>query len=356
VGFLRRRRPKIAKLKKAGNVEGLQEALSYSDRTSASDGSVLDLGAPTRIAAAKALAEIDEPPARDALLTGLHDPSPEVRLAVVEAIGGLDTPIDPAPLVDRLAAWRTPEDQEVAARALDLLADAKLERMAERLVARLLDPETPPLRDGDRDAVNRLLAVDPRGPGAAPALSDSVLALLEEGDQNIGEERAREVLVWLGPAAADGLIKAFEAGRREPVLVEVAGILGDARLLEPLIEILEDDDPLLRALSATALAGLTDTRAVPALLRATQDPEQPVRYAASEALNSGGIAAVIVGVASVVQEALATQIEAGERAEKPALEAGGASEPIAAAVENQLAHPPTWAQDVLGRLRSRRSR
>jgi HEAT repeat protein len=112
----------------------------------------------------------------------------------------------------------------------------------------------------------------------------------------------------------------------------------------------------VRAAAASALGRLNDTRAAQALLVATQDGEQEVRDRASEALNSMGMAAVIVVVAGVMRDAVREQLaEAGDES--------GRVTP--AAVEHSLpapdttptpgspppaGRPPTWTQEVLGRL------
>jgi HEAT repeat protein len=115
----------------------------------------------------------------------------------------------------------------------------------------------------------------------------------------------------------------------------------------------------VRAAAATALGRLNDTRAVQALLSATQDPQQSVRDAASEALNGMGMAAVMVVVASVMRDAVREQLAAtGEAGDAPKQVASGIVDSTLPAPEAATgstppptaAHPPTWAQEVLGRL------
>jgi HEAT repeat protein len=106
-----------------------------------------------------------------------------------------------------------------------------------------------------------------------------------------------------------------------------------------------------RSEAATALGHLNDTRAVQALIGATQDSEQTVRDAASEALNAMGMAAVIIGVASVLRETVREQLAA-------AADSGVVAQPLPAGTEDNappapdepVPPPPTWTQEVLTRL------
>jgi len=135
--------------------------------------------------------------------------------------------------------------------------------------------------------------------------------------------------------------------------------LRDARAVEPLVALLGSAETEVRAAAATALGRLNDTRAVQALLSATQDPQQDVRDAASEALNGMGMAAVMVVVASVMRDAVREQLAAsGDPGDAPKQVASGVVDntlpaPDAAtpsATPPPGGHPPTWAQEVLGRL------
>ena len=84
-----------------------------------------------------------------------------------------------------------------------------------------------------------------------------------------------------------------------------------------------------------------------------------MRDAASDALNGMGMAAVIVVVASVMRDAVREQLGSGED-EARCGEAGrcrrDGEQPAAAAAcrlrrrEPTPAPPPTWTQEVLGRL------
>jgi HEAT repeat protein len=334
----------------AGDVDGLRAALAYRDGYVATDGRVWDVGAATRIAAARGLADVGGETAGQALVGALEDPNTEVKVALVDALAALETPIDPEPLVQALIDWRAQGDDVAADRALAVLAESKTDALAETFAGMRLPAEAPPLGEPDREALGTLLSADPR-PDARARLAEQLAAALQETPEDLDEERVEQMLIWVGPAAADALLRAFERGNPHRGVIRSAGMVGDSRLLDPLVEVLEGDDLELRVAAAQALGGLTDTRAVPALLHATQAPEQAVRVAASEALNAGGIAAVIVGVATIIHEASREQIEA------PAGDAAALERPAAPVspeqIEAQIAHPPTWAQGVLGRLRKR---
>jgi HEAT repeat protein len=121
------------------------------------------------------------------------------------------------------------------------------------------------------------------------------------------EARAEAVLSHLGPGIADRVLGALGDGAT-PALVRAAGFLGDARIVEPVIAQLGSRDVEMRRAAAAAAGALNHTRAVPALLTATQDAEQPVRDAASAALNRMGMAAVIAGLAQIVGHDSTAQI------------------------------------------------
>jgi HEAT repeat protein len=139
--------------------------------------------------------------------------------------------------------------------------------------------------------------------------------------------------------------------------VRAAATLRDARAVEPLVSLLNVEDPAVRSSAATALGRLNDTRAVQALVASTQDPEQEVRDAASDALNGMGMAAVIVVVANVMRDAVREQLDRGEEeADVPKQVGAGATDntlppaSLATPPATQPAPPPTWTQEVLGRL------
>ena len=340
--LLPRRRPKIEKLKQAGDADGLRAAL--------------DGGLPhERAEAAAALGSLDGPAAEEGVSQALADPEPSVREAALGAVAGREAPIAVDALLDAAATWPYPEEYAALERALAVLVEHAREGRAEAFARRLLDPAAPPLDERHQDALAALLAADPRGDAAPERVADELVAQLGGAAGPASEARAEQVLGWLGPPAAEAALRSLDGDGVGRGTVRLAGLLGDSRAVDPLVGLLGAPDPDMRSAAATALGNVNDTRAVQALIGATQDPDHAVRDSASEALNAMGVAAVIVGVASVMREAVREQL--GGAAE------GGAagSQELAAASENSpppaddliAAHPPTWAQEVMGRLLKR---
>jgi hypothetical protein len=102
--------------------------------------------------------------------------------------------------------------------------------------------------------------------------------------------------------------------------------------------VLRHTDAKVRKECAAALAELQDPAAVQPLLRATRDPDHAVRTQAALALDGLGSAAVIVGVAALmepmVEEAVRTAIERADR------EAGSRTEPAGPPARSRPRHRP----------------
>jgi len=361
VRLLARRRPKIEKLKQAGDVEALREALDYRDVQVDTDGAVWDVGAPVRAEATTALAGMEGPLAEEGIAHALADPHPAVRKAALDAIAELPRPTGVERLLQGVVSWPFPRDYTALEQAIAILVDWAPEGLAADFAERVLDPEAPELDERHEDTLAALLSADPRGPEAAQKLADQLVGELQQPASTARAARAERLLGWLGRPGGDSVVRALEGDRASGALVRAAATLRDSRAVEPLMGLLSADDTDARAAAATALGRLNDTRAVQALLTATQDPEQEVRDAASEALNAMGMAAVIVVVASVMQDAVREQLAAiaGDASDPSRQVSPGAENSLPAAetpappVDAQAEHPPTWAQEVLGRLLKR---
>jgi HEAT repeat protein len=70
--------------------------------------------------------------------------------------------------------------------------------------------------------------------------------------------------------------------------VDALGVLGDKRALKPLMDILKEDDYILRACTVTSLGKLGDNMAVKALLNSLEDENYFVRVNAANALATIG--------------------------------------------------------------------
>jgi HEAT repeat protein len=345
VRLLPRRRPKIEKLKQAGDVEGLH--------------AMLDGEPAVRAEAASALAAFDGTVAEDGLSRALSDPVREVRLAALEGLAARPSPIAVWPLLRAVAEW--PYETEYAAieKAFSTLIRWAPERAPEALARGLSYPAASQLDRRHREALTALLEADPRGQDrAAEAVAQELVGQLDPEDA-AQTERAEEMLTWVGPAAADNVLGALDGDNPSPAAIRMAGVLRDARAVEPLVRLLGSTEPAVRSEAASSLGDLNDTRAVQFLMSATQDPDAEVRDRAAEALNTMGVAAVIAGVASVMRETIREQIAAAVEGDPNALEgvASAAVDKSLPAPEEPLdatpGHPPTWTQEVLARLLKR---
>lgn len=293
-----RRKPNVGRLRRRGNLDGLREALHHRDIYVDDDGTELDLGADVRVEAAEALAQFNGPAVADDLTAALSDPDPAVRLAALEAISKLGMPA----AVERLVELSIARDEElITERAFELLASYGLEGAAELFADRLVEGSTVPLDDRHRAELLRLIEMDPRREIARQAVAERVIAYLGAPTDERTSARVETVLGWLGPPVAGRVLAELEDERDRPELVRAAGLLGDARAVEPIIRGLGSGDPTMRWSAARAAGTLNHTRVVPALLSATQDDEQIVRDAASAALDRMGTAAVLAGLATLMQ-------------------------------------------------------
>jgi len=71
-------------------------------------------------------------------------------------------------------------------------------------------------------------------------------------------------------------------------VVDALGVLGDKRALKPLMDILKEDDYILRACTVTSLGKIGDNMAVKALLNSLEDENYFVRVNAANALATIG--------------------------------------------------------------------
>lgn len=137
--------------------------------------------------------------------------------------------------------------------------------------------------------VNEILAEVLGDIGDSRAVEPLIDALCQS-DNEREEEAIEEALVNIGKPAVESIIKAL---KQEDIdlrwgLAKVLGNIGDSRAVEPLIEVLKDeneDEQVLRE-AAIALGKLGDARAVDPLTEVLKDEDADVREAAEEALES----------------------------------------------------------------------
>jgi HEAT repeat protein len=284
----------IKALARRDDVEGLLEAAIYQDFTPSSSGAMQDSGIQVRAEAIMALGELAPDRARNAIRAGLHDPADKVRCASVEVLSALD---EVGPLAQALR-WLPAEGRSYAL-ALNAVAEQRKSVSPSAVADALVHREDHEALD--EQAAELALALLHR---AGPEVIDEVLELLlvALGDERgIVVDRSAELLVRLAPASVEPLVTELGTGSNPAMAAHVLGRIADPRTLHALVKALRHADPSVRSEGAAALAELRDPAAVKPLLRATRDPEQRVRAQASAALDRLGNAAVIVGVASLMQ-------------------------------------------------------
>jgi HEAT repeat protein/beta-lactamase regulating signal transducer with metallopeptidase domain len=239
------------------------------------------------------------------LIATLRDPHPEVRLAVVRALGQLQDPsASPAlggMLRDELATVRSaaaqalgeiedPRAIEALARALREDADADVRKMAAWALGEIEDKRGVPALLGalskDRDAEVRKTAAralgeieDPTAvPGLGAALRDESLEVRRTAVWALGEIEDARAVDYLAPALKDS-----DAEMRR----QAAWALGEIespRAIDALGAAVKDSDTKVREQATWALGEIEDRRALPFLAAALRDGEVGVRRKAAWAI------------------------------------------------------------------------
>jgi HEAT repeat protein len=323
-------KPNINALVDGEDLEGLLEAATYQSFTSNQVGDADDAGSAVRAEAIAALGKLAPDRAGPVLRASLYDSTDEVRCQALQALSALH---ETEPIGQALR-WISKEEPSFGL-ALDALADPEeevsLPSVADALVHRYDDELI-----GEEAAQLVLALLEREDADVSGVLELLVLALRDE--REIVVDRAVEMLVWLAPDSVDALVAELDKGSNPAVAAYVLGSIGDPRTLPALMMGLRHPDAKVRKECAAALAELQDPAAVQPLLRATRDPDHAVRTQAALALDGLGSAAVIVGVAALmepmVEEAVRTAIE---RADK---EAGARSEPAGPPARSRPRHRP----------------
>lgn len=257
-------------------VADLLRALSARDFVADTQGRLIDVAARRRLAAVHGLAAHDGPEVRRGLAGALTDPDASVRAAALELLSARPGAIPARDLaasvlsVERAAA--VTEEEETLLRRLLARADAETKRQVAEVAL--------PLLQAEHEQVRR------RAGAVLAATTDEVVGLLVE---RLRSAEAREAAVT-----------ALEEMR-------------DLRSVPPLVALLSDEDPAVRAASARVLAAVRDPQAAEPLMRASGDPDGDVREAAQDALNRLGMMGVVFGVAQLLQP-LTDRVEGLERA------------------------------------------
>jgi HEAT repeat protein len=323
VRLLRGRPPRVEKLERKGDVDGLVRALAYEDPITDSGGRFVDLGLEVRKSAAEALGRMESHAAFDGLLRALDDPEDAVRVTAVRGLRERGDPLAAEQLTSAVTTWTQPEHARAREEALDALAFLRDPTAPRRVAAGLITRATE-LDDADDANILRRLT-HAGGHDAMRGTIDDLIARL--GEDGPGQ-RVRRMLVWLAPESVDPLMAALDddAARRDAILA--LGGTHDSRAVEPLSTILlTGDDPSTRTAAAWALGEIRDPAAVEPLLMATGDSDYGVRSEAIVNFDKLGNAAIAVAMSALVRPVL-------EESSAPATEAiaapdGGPDQPAA---------------------------
>jgi HEAT repeat protein len=299
------RKPKVESLARDEDVEGLVEATSYYELVRTSPEAVSDLGIPVRAEAILALSELGPEAGKKAVAGALRDPADSVRCAAVRVLHARQEADALLEALRWLPATEG-ESRELALRAVlglrelvtpVVLADAMIHGEHEEL----LDEDDEPLIES---------LIEQGGGDAGGALIELLVSSLAD-ERGIVVDRAGELLRRLAPAGVEALVAELRSGPAASEAAYVLGTIADRKTLGPLVEGLGHNDPRVRAESAAALSELRDPAAVKPLLAATHDADHGVRTQATRALDGLGTAAVIVGVAALLEPVIREAAWAG---------------------------------------------
>jgi HEAT repeat protein len=294
----RGRKPRVAHLRRRGNVDGLVAAARFRDEVVDRDGQLVDLGAPVRRDAVLALADFSEPGALEAVARAIGDESPAVRRAALSALVGRDDAVAIEALVRAVLTWRNESDlpaREEAAEALSRLEERDDGLLAETVGFTYLILSEPPAGDAmEMTILRRSLA----------STSDDVLhRLVYEAIASLASRhpvrrtRAGRLLAVFPEASVGPLRASLAHPDVQLAAAEVLGAIGDSSAVPDLTALLTVGDPRARRAAAFALARIRDPRAIEHLLALAFDDDRSVREAAIKALDVFGTVALILAVA-----------------------------------------------------------
>lgn len=208
-------------------------------------------------------------PAVMPLITALDDSREDTRQEVMRALSSIGAPAV-EPLL-REAGNSSPLIRQGVVKALGNLREVQ----ATDLIIRAL-------RDDDRHV--REEAARALGNIGDPVAIDPLIDLLSDPYGQVRNE-AVKTIVSLGTPAIDPLIQALVSDQPEvPERASFALVQIGQASVGPLIEGLEATNPAIRKGSASILGHIRDQAAIPALIRALNDPDRQVRREAVKAL------------------------------------------------------------------------
>jgi HEAT repeat protein len=346
VRLLGGRQPKVEKLRRKNDVDGLVGALSYEDLVRGRDGDVVDLGVDVRRLAAEALAGMQGHAAFNGLLRALDDPEEGVRRTAVHALRERGDPVAVEQLTSAVTSWTQPEYARARAEAADALGFLRDPTAPRRFAAGLVTRPAEPDEETDAPIFRQL--AQGAGRDAVAGTIDDLVARLPDASVSA---RVRRLLVWLAPDSVDPLIRVLDDSSKRREAIFALGDTHDSRAVEKLCEILlGEHDSNVRTAAAWALGEIRDPSAVESLLLAAADEDYAVRSAASESFDKLGNSAIAVAMSALIRPALENGArpavtDAIEAPEEETVEATAVPDepPVAA----QPAPPPGTAPGVV---------
>src|SRR4051812_5970542 len=200
----RDRAPNVDKLRRKGDIAGLERALAYTSTRTEDDGRIVDDGVDVRRAAVAAIAEQDDRRAHYALLGALSDPDEDVRVAAIRGLHERGDPAAVEPLMVIVMSWLGPERERSREEALEGLASMGdpelLRRAAADLAGRSMDYAA-----ADAEVVGKL-AIAAERDGMRTSVDDLIADLRDPSTAL----RARTLLAWMGEEGVEPLIEALD--------------------------------------------------------------------------------------------------------------------------------------------------
>jgi HEAT repeat protein len=254
----------------------------------------------TRAEAAARLQESHQKNSVPALVKALEDEHPQVRLAVIRALGALRNPKAAEPLSAALAG--------IALRPKEMRSSAE-------------------------HAEYEALAAALGAIGSASVIP--LLRLLDSGDRDVRRWAAHALGLTRDARAIAPLIKQLQDHRSEArrAAALALGAIGQPQALDPLVKALSSRDLETRCAAADALGMIGSEQAVNALCSISGDPNEPVQLAVVEALRRIGGLRAGAGMRTIIDSSKKNVREAAAAAlNSLKLEPATAEERAAAAV------------------------
>jgi HEAT repeat protein/beta-lactamase regulating signal transducer with metallopeptidase domain len=259
------------------------------------------------------------------LLATLADPVLEVRVAAVEALGGLKDTVAVRALIDvlkkdteatvrRAAAWALGELEDP--RAIPALSDAlrgdadvEVRRNAAQALGEIEDARaTPALSEAlrrDRDATVRRAIVEALSSIEDPSSATVLFPVLKDSDPDMRRAAAEALGSIENVNSVEELMPLVRDEVREVrrAAVYALGSIEDKRALPALARALGDSDVEVRRAAADAIGSLDELHtAPPELIRALRDEDQEVRHNAVNALSNIDDPAGVAPLAALLKD------------------------------------------------------